>query len=201
MLCSSCVFGKLQESSREKSHFKINIAKVLCHLQEGEKGEGPLPSPGGVLIFGEKMDQATIFWSSYLFWVLILVHRKMFLGYLVLFFSRDLELLARSSISELEGPLRTLIIYHKIREILRNLAFRQICDDTESAVKNCFAKLENVWAYMFDFTCMLVNSNCWSPLDAIQKFFFNLKLSSEFFVTLLDVKHMLIKMIIDMDYC
>ncbi|KAL0914774.1 hypothetical protein M5K25_015153 [Dendrobium thyrsiflorum] len=42
---------------------------------------------------------------------------------------------------------------------------------------------------------------CRPPLDVIRKFFFNLKLSGEFSVTLLDAKHVLIKLINDLDYC
>ncbi|KAH0458239.1 hypothetical protein IEQ34_013554 [Dendrobium chrysotoxum] len=40
-----------------------------------------------------------------------------------------------------------------------------------------------------------------SSLDGIQNFFFNLKLLGDFFVTLLNPKHVLIKSANDLDYC
>ncbi|KAH0462577.1 hypothetical protein IEQ34_010152 [Dendrobium chrysotoxum] len=56
MLCSSCGFGESSESSLGKRDFKINIVKVLCRLQEGEKGEGLMLSPGGIFNLGSIIE-------------------------------------------------------------------------------------------------------------------------------------------------
>ncbi|KAH0460425.1 hypothetical protein IEQ34_011088 [Dendrobium chrysotoxum] len=84
-----------------------------------------------------------------------------------------------------------------------SVSFVDLKTSTFRGMPSLWISKEKVLALAAPFAFFLVgyfpNSRPFS--DMIRKFFFRLKLTSEFFVTLLDSRLILIKLCYDMDYC
>ncbi|KAL0909441.1 hypothetical protein M5K25_020313 [Dendrobium thyrsiflorum] len=103
----------------------------------------------------------------------------------------------------LDGISNSRSFIHALMGSSSSATFADLKPTSFRGLPSLWVSEEEVLALATPFSFSLVGyfSNHRLSLDAIRKFFFNLKLSGEFSVTLLDSRHVLIKLRCDMDYC